>query len=37
MSWPITLEALSFRLINFETLITLAYFFRDSKNFALLI
>jgi len=37
MSLPIRLETLSFRLISLETLKLLAYPFRESKEFALLI
>jgi len=37
MYWPIRLETLSFRLINLETLNLLAYPFRESKDFTLLI
>jgi len=37
MYWPIILETLNFRLFNLETLTVLAYTFRDSKCFALLI
>jgi len=37
MSWPIRLEIKVFRLINLEILTVLAYSFRDSKRFALLI
>jgi len=37
MSWHIPLETQIFRLNNLETLTVLAYSFRDSKSFALLI
>jgi len=37
MSWPIRLEIKDFRLINLEILTVLAYSFRGSKSFALLI
>jgi len=37
MSWSIPLEILSFRFINLKIMTVLAYSFRDSKSFALLI
>jgi len=37
MSWPIPLETLSISPYYLENLSVLAYFFRDSKCFALLI
>jgi len=37
MSWPIPLETLRVHRINLETPTVLAYFFRDSKCFALII
>ena len=37
MPWPNRLESLKFRLINLETVTVLAYSFRDSKRFALII
>jgi len=37
MSWPIPLETQDIRLINLQTVIVLAYYFRDSKSIALLV